>query len=543
MSQYKGGTYDEIKKFEEFANEKESLLEDDIDIESLVKRDMISKYKSYLARATLQVKVLSRAETITNELAAKLRGRSAKELPQIFHTSASEYMDWIKPSRINFKDQPSLPVEMTQIPAIRQFLLSLPAEQNLKDYEEHIHNTLPAYMDRILRTVTETERNGGFFTISDDFNKIRRPYMTTTLSKVKASFQGASDASIAGIVSDLLGCKEQILNLVQGDWFDLRAAAFNRILKNRGTVPKGLSKAKGLEEGADWNKELATLLAPVFHKWAKMYKENTRNMWPSLAFSLNAFHLKIIRVINNSAANVPTVEKAKSKWEPLNWKMQAKIESLMDEVEQIQSRILEWATMEFERKTSLISEVADDIYVEVYNTAPALKPVNPKAKKQYKQYVEPKLKFQKKKLSEMFFQSDNHFVEQVINHFQSEFDKAIRQTLDKHFSGIETLLEGFNNGIRAQGPITYKMTSEGKAIRVEVQERIPELQIKVDELEALLPTRINREENSHGIQIDKIDVNEGEDDFTSIHEKMSKRRKAEAPSGSRQSKKIKQEPI
>ena len=55
----------------------------------------------------------------------------------------------------------------------------------------------------------------------------------------------------------------------------------------------------------------------------------------------------------------------------------------------------------------------------------------------------------------MFLQSDSHFDEQAINHFQSEFDKAIRRTLDTYSGGIEKLLDGFNIAIRAQGPIIH----------------------------------------------------------------------------------------
>lgn len=274
---------------------------------------------------------------------------------------------------------------MTGIPAVRQFLFTLPAEQNLKDYEEHIYNVLSAFMDKIQRTVTESDRDGGFLTISDDFDEVRIPYMANTLSAAKAKFQNASDQSIATVDPDLPVCKEQVQALVQEDWFDLKAAAFTRVLKNRGVVPVGLSKARGLENGADWNKELATTLTPIFQKWSKAYTGHMRHMWPSLAYAFDAFYRKIIRVLNKSAANVPTVGKSKCKWEPLGRRIRARIEGLQDEVERLQSRTFEWATMEFDRQTNLISEVADDIYVEVYNTVPELKPPKPNAKRQYKQ--------------------------------------------------------------------------------------------------------------------------------------------------------------
>ncbi|KAH6625660.1 hypothetical protein C7974DRAFT_414159 [Boeremia exigua] len=539
LSQYKGGIYDEIKRFKEIADKEESLLENADDLESLIKKDMISKYISYLVRATLQAKVTSRVKGITNDFAAKLQGRTTKELPQVFHTSASEYMEWIKPDRINFKDQPSLPVEMTGIPAIRQFLYTLPAEQNLKDYEDHIYNILPAFLDRIERTVTVTDRDGGFTSISEDFSAVRKPFMTKTLSGVKAKFQIFSQAKIATLTLESLNYKEHVQDLLL-DWSGLKAPAFNRILKNRGLVPKGLSKARGLEQGADWNRDLAVILAPAFQKWIKEHQERMRNMLPSLAYAFDKFYHKIIRVMNASEANVPTVEKAKLKWAPLRTKMLVKLESLMDEVNLIQSKTFDWAIMDYDRQNSLISEVTDSIYIEVFNTAPALKPINPNAKKQSKQYVTPKLKFQMNRLNELFLQPGDHFVDRVINHFQSRLDKDIRHILDKHFGHIEKLFDEFNDKIRAQGPIRYQLRADGEAIRADVQERIPELQARIDQLVALLPARVSSDEKAQDMQVDDIDVKE-EDDFAAIHDRVAKRTKHEPPVGGRLGKRVKQE--
>ena len=114
-------------------------------------------------------------------------------------------------------------------------------------------------VERIQRTVTETDRNAGLISISNDCTK--------------AKLQAALDASIAMIVPDLPNYKENVQDMTQEDWFDLKAPTFYRILKNRSTVPRGLSKAQGLEEGAGWNKVLANLLAAAFHKWLKAHKE------------------------------------------------------------------------------------------------------------------------------------------------------------------------------------------------------------------------------------------------------------------------------
>lgn len=142
----------------------------------------------------------------------------------------------------------------------------------------------------------------------------------------------------------------------------------------------------------------------------------------------------------------------------------------------------------------------------------------------------------------MFLKADNHFVRQVINHFQAEFDKAMRHTLDKHFSSIETLLDDFVTAIRAQGPIVYKMTHEGETVRGEVERHIPKLQKKIDELAALLPARVSQEENGQGIQIDTVDAKDEDEDLTVIYERIRKRKEPEQHAGRPRNKRIKQEP-
>ena len=530
--QYTGGVYDEIKLLETMADEQDSLLEDDSSIESFMKRDTIAKYKSYLTRATLQAKVTSRIESITNDLAAKLQSQNNEELPQIFHTSASEYMEWIKPARITFKYQPSLPVEMTGIPAIRNFLYTLSADQNFTDYGHHIYNKLPAFLDKIKRAVTETDRNGGFICISEDFNKVRKLFMAKQLSGAKAQFQKASNAGIAKIVPELTMYKEYIQELITDDWSCLRAPAFTRIVKNRGLVPKGLPKTQGLEGGADWNRDLAKILAPVFEKWSKRYQEHISHMLTTLAYNFSSFHRKINRVITEAAANVPTVEKAKQKWEPLKRRVLVKLETLMDEVDRIHSRLLGWATMEHEIQSSLVSSITDDIFIEVFNSVPPVKPLNLNAKMPKQQYVTPKIKFQQAKLRELFLTPDNHFVEKAINLFQSEFDKRIHHTIDQQFAAIEALFDRFDAGIRAQGPINFKLRPDGKAIRAEMKERIPELQKRINELKLLLPSQVSLVENAKDQQTDTTGAKEENDaNFATTYNKVLKRSKSAPPGG------------
>jgi hypothetical protein len=463
-------------------------------------------------------------------------------MPQTFHASASEYMEWIRKAKINFLNQPAVPVEMTGIPAIRQFLLALPAQQNMQDYERHINIALPAFIEKVRRTVGETDRDGGFLTIADDFDRLRQCFMARLLSQAKSSFQKSSDGSMARLKHDIGSYKEQVEELLTEEWFLHKAAAWNRILKCRGSVPQGASQAQGLKEGANWNKQLALLLKPGFHKWSNAYREHMRPMTPSLSMALDQLHTKTTNVINNAAANVVTVEKSKRKWAPFRTKLQAKLLGMMSEIAKINQRTLEWATMEFDCENNVIANITNDMFDEVSKSAPALKPANPKAKKQTKSYVEPKGKFQRKKLAEMFLEPDIHFVDRVVKVVQSKFDKAVNSTLDENFAGIEKLLEEFSVTIRAQAPLTYTITEHGETIRAAVAEEIPRLQEKVDALRSMIPACIKREDETALIAIDSAGVSIDEENLAVIYEKMAKRKKAEKNDKTR-NKRIKTEPF
>jgi hypothetical protein len=285
---------------------------------------------------------------------------------------------------------------MTGIPAIRKYLRDLPAEQNLKDYERHINTAIPAFIDKIKRTVGETKRDGGFRVIAEEFDRVRQVFMTRLLTQAKRSFQTISGLSMARMINDIPTFKERIEEFMTEDWFALKSGAWKRILKMRGTIPKGVSKAKGLEECSNWNKDLSAILAPGFHRWSKAYTEQMKAMPDSLRMALDQLHTKTTLMMSNCATNMVTVERAQKKWAPMRLKLKVKLPGLTDETTKLQQRILEWATMAFDCENNVVSNIADEVFNEVFdevfNSAPALKPPNPKHKRPMKQYVTPKLK-------------------------------------------------------------------------------------------------------------------------------------------------------
>jgi hypothetical protein len=71
---------------------------------------------------------------------------------------------------------------MTGTPAIRKYLRDLPVEQNPKDYDCHINTTIPAFIDKMKRTVGESNRDGGFRVIAEEFDRLHQGFMVRLLS-------------------------------------------------------------------------------------------------------------------------------------------------------------------------------------------------------------------------------------------------------------------------------------------------------------------------------------------------------------------------
>lgn len=521
--------------------------DDDDDEVNAKERRLLGQYRIYLERTRKQRKILQRADNISAELTSKLRSRSTNDMPQIFHASASEYMDWIRKPKLTFANQPSLSPDMTGIPAIREFLFSLPAQQSLRDYERHINVTISAFIEKINKTVAENERDGGFRTIADDFDAHRRGYMTRLLSEAKSAFQRCSDDSIKRIEKDIPNFKEQLEEKMTAEWFILKAAAFTRIVKCRGVVPKGASRAKGLENGCHWNKELADLLAPGFNKWYNTHTACMATMKPALSQSLHQLHVKISRMINDSSANMVTIEKAKKKWEPLRTRLQAKLMVLMDDVSKLEKLMLESATMEFGQERTLISYMTDDLYTEVFEAVPEEKPplpAKPGKKKPAKRYVMPKIKFQKKRMEDLFLNPDAHFIDQVLKRFQLGFNDAMRTLLEEHFVSIDKILENLSASLRAEAPIDYRITKEGEAIRAELAQHIPMFEEKAMELRRKLP-QIVKPEDEMALTLVNSDTFDGddEDNLAIFYDKMAKTKRKDPEPTVRRPKRIKTEPI
>jgi hypothetical protein len=443
----------------------------------------INRYKLYLQRYKKAYMIKERAESISKILGSTLQELSYKETVDIFHTSTADYMVWIKTDKITFDRQPALSAENTGVPEIRRFLYNLPASQNLRDYKSHINTIVPAFVEKLKRVVTQSDRDAGFQTIADEFDDLRGRFLGDLAKTLHWHCANYSMRSVARLEKDSNAYKEALGKRLQKKWLELRAAAFNRIVKSRGHVPQGTSKAKGLENTVNWNMELANLLKPGFQKWYAVHSEDMKRLRSALPLRMDMLVHQTIALMNGSAANLITVEKAKLKFAPMRQRMKSKVLAMLDEMIAEEKRLLLRATLEDERENNMISSITDEIYDDVFAATPEIKSIV-KGKKRYVMGV---MKFKKQRLEAHFLTAENHFVDKAISVFQKQLDEKMAGLIDKHFERLNAMFDEFSKLLREHAPVDYSINPLGEQVREQLEKHIMYIESRGETLRDLLP--------------------------------------------------------
>lgn len=515
----------------ELEEQETALVDDDEDDEesdnaTSKKRQQLEWYRTYLERTLKQRKIVDRAQTIDAELTTKL----LKDMVQVIHTSASDYMNWTKRPKIGWAKQPALTPELTGIPTIRDILYGLPAGQNYLDLDRHLNVVVPGFMNKVKRAVRDVPRDAGFRTIAEDFDCLREGFMSCLLAQAKSAFQDCSKGAIKKVLPEVPTLKDQLADKIDDRWLLHKSAAFLRIMKCGGTVPRGTSKAQGLERGCNFNKELGMMLTPAFGNWQSNYTSAISIMGPALGLTIGQLDYRFLGVVDVSRANLATAERAKMKWQGIRDRIQVKISLLMRDVQELAKLMYSSVTIEFDQERNTIAYLNDKIYARVLVEDPEEKPPVKGKESKTKRYVEPKLQYKKKLLAKLFLHPDNHFIDRVLKHFHAELDHGVCKLLDEHFAGINELLSNFGASLKKMGDSTYTVTPEGKAIRADLTVLMPEVDEEVNRIRDMLPKRPKSEDDmpAAAASFDGMDEYRDED-LATIFKRMEKKHRDAPP--------------
>jgi hypothetical protein len=482
----------------------------------------INRYKQYLQRCIKAQMINDRAKDISNKLGTTLQGFSSDGAVEIIHTSTADYMNWIKSDKIPFSSQPALSPEETGVPTIRKFLFNLPASHNFRDYNNHINVVVPAFLDKLKRVVTQSDRDAGFRTIAEDFDDLRSRFIRDLVVSIKHVYLRYLDISMKKVKRDVGAYKKAVKTLIQNRWLTLPNAAFTKLLKSRGKVLQGVSKAKGLENTVNWNSELATIMAPAFQAWYASHTENVKLLKAALPLQFDRLYQNTVDLMNRSQANLITVEKSKIKWRPFRLRIQSKLTAMMEDILVEEKRFLNRTTLKDERENNLIASLTDNIYDDVFISAPALKTPPGKAKR----YVTPVLRFRKARLETHFLHDEAHFVDRLVKLFQKQLQEKMFGHIDNHFTKLNAMFDDFSKLLRDHAPVDFDIEPRGEAIRAELEKHIGYIEEKSEALRNLLPVNLTQEDESLLATDDRDDDANGEDRGLDYYlDKVSKRKR------------------
>jgi hypothetical protein len=535
VSQSTGELHDELNILIENADEELAAAEENDDD---AKCTQILRYKQYLQRSRKAWVIEERASDISTKLGDARKGISPGDCPEVMHTSASNYLIWIKNEKTTFKDQPALSPEETGIPALRRFFFDTRATQNLKDHIRHVETEVPAFVEKLKRVVTQSDRDVGFITIANEIDELRGRILGDMSKLLKWHCLSYSLNSVSKIKKDSTAYKEQVKSIIQKRWTILKSAAFTRLLKSRGTVFKGTSKAKGLENTVNWNSELASILRPGFHRWYTTHSEHLRDLRAALPPCIDRLYYETLDLINKSAANLITVEKVKLKWVPLHRPMQSKLLAMVEEMIAEEKRLMNRATLEEERENIVIAAITDNIFDDVLLSAPALKVTAPGKPKRYVTSI---LKFRKARLEEHFLNSEEHFVDRTIQEFKNQLDLKIQGLIDKHIARLHAFFDDFSKLLRDHAPIDYIIDPMGEETRGNLEKQIPFIEGKAEALRAIVPVAPKPEDNQSAALGEAFENDQDQvQNLTYFLDKVKKRKHNDKDTSSK-SKKIKHE--
>jgi hypothetical protein len=248
-----------------------------------LKMMQLQMYQTYLDRYLLQLFVKDRAERISASLAQTLNGRSSNEVVQVFHISAHNYLKWVAGPKISFLEQPPLPPSLTGIPSLRQYLIDVLAPKKYDEIAQHVHVWIPNFIEKIKRVMNQDDRNEGLKTLAQAFDKLVDGLIKDLLSQAKRIFRKVFHDTFAKIRSHTYTYKQQVDDMIEDGFSRLRGPTWAKVLKLRGTLPPRASKAKGLEGGCSYNKDLSDIVASAFHNWDTVYTSRMRPMTESLS--------------------------------------------------------------------------------------------------------------------------------------------------------------------------------------------------------------------------------------------------------------------
>jgi hypothetical protein len=333
----------------------------------------LSRYERYVIRAMKESFVLDRARDLQLQIPHTLQELSDRNLAdrisaiQVFSVSSAQYMKWAESTEFAFDQAPELSIETTGVPALRRHFLSLAANQNLHDYQRHVHEFFPNLIGKIHRVI-DPSRSASFTAISHA--------LASTLTVATTNFSGNLSHALAALSSKIRGIlltdKDLYLSSLDNEaaaWSNIRYFTFRKMLREHGILTPGASKVHSLRRGYNINRKIALILTPAFRNLARHLRTQQTDLSASLETIRTHINTLVLAALDASASDIHSIEAAKKLWAPRSLALSTPITSFAHHVDKMAESVASLATRETDY-LSFVAKSTTPIFSAVYVARP-----------------------------------------------------------------------------------------------------------------------------------------------------------------------------
>jgi hypothetical protein len=479
----------------------------------------LTRYERYVLRQMKEAFVLDRARDLQTQIPDTLKELSDGNLVErisaikVFSVSSAQYMKWAENTEFIFDQAPELTVESTGLPALRQYFLSLAADQNLDDYRRHVRTFFPGLVSKI-RRVIDPNRGEGFKAVAESFVKTIKCAATEFDIILSRCLQSLAEQTLQVLLED----KDHYLDYLDQEaenWSNVKFPTFRKMLREHGVLAPGASKLKNMRRGYNINRNIAKMLTPAFRNFARLQKPKYKDMAEDLHTVRKLVNTMVVTSIDNAESDLRSIEEAKKLWAPKGLALTTPINNFITKLEQMSDSVSTLATRETDylsfvaRQTSAIysqiyaarpqkvlkamkkrkSSSGEPIMIEAYETPPGVF-VRELLHRLLKEGPndEAKAKDEAENAdSEDAQPQDADIIEKIMVALDKMIQKRYKLYADEFVGSIKATMQEFLDEIKELAPIEVELTEDSQAARSRLADIVDELSQSCEQLQALMP--------------------------------------------------------
>lgn len=441
--------------------------DEDADCQEIVNETgALSAYGEYLKKIAQCAFVKQRAQSLEAQMRYKYKDMDPNPI-RIFSVSSSLYLDWMKKRR---REDPILSPEMTGIPKLRQFLLGISADDNVKAYRRHMESALPRVLGKISRIVDQENKNDAYAEIRPIFRQVVDGLRDAQRSVFSSFVEDKTIRmwSTAAAKSDALNNVKKVVE----DWGEnTRWNTYNKFLREMGIWKRSASKKyRGRE--VNWNQELSEALNPDIVAWRDHMKGETRSIAKLLVRTTKVACKDVTKFITNSSLSKGLKAFVLAEWNLRQVKV-LKMSKKWDSV--LKSSIndtYEYANTETDTRC-MISSINALSYTEVSEM----------------DREDSWFRKQRDKMVAAMTPATSNLLDKISAHVDTKMKNNFVDAFNKFTHEVINELSTFDEHMGDRVPPEYELTPSDMMIRSKLAVLLPELEAQVKALSALVPEK------------------------------------------------------